>query len=320
MSSRFDNKKLLYLLAGLIIVLLLTFIKKIPAENATLKSSIVEIDTAEVSRILIESKPNKGNPIDFNRSGAKWTVSEGSIVSPVKEGVIANMFGEVLKMKPISLASKDRSKWDDFEVSDSLGTRVKLLNGKGNILADLMVGKFTYKQVQNPYGGNSVDGTSFVRIYDENEIYAVPGFLQFTFAGTFNDWRDKSFIQVDKNNITDIRFIYPADSSFKLTRNGTKWDIENQIADSAKVAEFVNSLSRLDGQKIMDNFTPDTNPAYQLAVEGNNLTSLTVKCYKGESENEYILNSSQNPDIYFSSEISGLFEKLFKSGNFFREQ
>ncbi len=37
MSNRFDNKKLLYLLAGLIVILLLTVIVKIPKESATYK-------------------------------------------------------------------------------------------------------------------------------------------------------------------------------------------------------------------------------------------------------------------------------------------
>ena len=54
-----------------------------------------------------------------------------------------------------------------------------------------------------------------------------------------------------------------------------------------------------------------------LSIEGNNLLSLSVKCYKGEHDNEFILNSNLNPEVYFSSRKDGIFDKLFKSEKYF---
>ena len=56
MSKRFDNRKLIYILAGLLVILLLTVIIKIPKERSTLKSKLVEVDTAGVSKIIIIPK------------------------------------------------------------------------------------------------------------------------------------------------------------------------------------------------------------------------------------------------------------------------
>ncbi len=56
MNKRFDNKRLLYLLSGLIAILILTVFIKIPREKATFKSSIVNFDTSDVSTIILKQQ------------------------------------------------------------------------------------------------------------------------------------------------------------------------------------------------------------------------------------------------------------------------
>jgi hypothetical protein len=321
MSKRFDNKKLIYLIAGLIVLLVVTMVVRIPKESATLKSRIVEFDTTAASKIIIYPKYLKESQIEFVKSNGKWTVQQGSVISSPQKGAVQNIFGELLSLKPQSLAAVNITKWAEFELTDSLATRVKILNAKGKALADVLLGKFTYKQVSNPYGGygnnNNVEGTSFVRVTGEKEVYAVSGFVAFSFSGKFNDWRDKTFIGVNKNDITNISFTYPADSSFKLVKKDARWLIGIQSADSIKTSDFLTPLGSLNGDEIKDNFTPVLNPVFQMNIEGNNLLNVTVKGYTGEIAGEYILNSSQNPDVYFSSKKEGLFGKLFKSQGYF---
>jgi hypothetical protein len=319
MSNRFNNKKLLFLLGGLVAVLLLTLIVKIPKENATLKSRILELDTLQVTKILLYPKGNDGLPVEFSRQGFKWTVKQGDIVSAAREGAVENMFIDAVNLKPQSLATKDKDKWEEYELTDSLATRIKFLNSKEKILGDLMIGNFTYKQVEDPYGGyggNNIRGTSYVRLYDEKDVYSVEGFLSFTFNGKFDDWRDKTFVISDKNNITSIRFIYPVDSSFVLLKEGTAWSAGGLKADSLAVQNYLSTLGSLNGQYIKDKYQPVTSPVSQIMVEGNNLTSFTIKCFRGEGD-EYILNSSLNPDVYFTSARDGIYDRLFKSQGYF---
>jgi hypothetical protein len=316
MSSRFNNKKLLYLLAGLISLLILTVIIKIPKEKATLKSKIVDLDTSAVSKIILNPKISNGKTVEFIRNNGKWTVQQGSIVSATQAGAVQNMFNEVLNMKPQALAAINKSKWSEFELTDSLATRIRFLDKKGRNLADLMIGKFSYKQAENPYGGynrNNVQITSFVRVYSEKEVYAVDGLLPFSFNLKFEDWRDKTFIHSRNTDITGIRFTFPADSSYNLSKKDSVWYTGLQVADSLSVANYLNSLKLLNGQTIKDNYKPVVNPLYQLLVEGNNLSGFSVKCYKGDETDEYILNSSLNPEVYFSSRKNETFDKVFKA-------
>ncbi len=320
MSNRFNNKKLLYLLAGLIAILLLTVLVKIPKENGTLKNRIVNFDTAAVDEIIIYPKAGRESSFELERSNNKWVVKQGNITSATQEGAVQNIFGEVLNLKPQSLASVSKSQWKEFELTDSLATRIKFLDRKGRTLSDLMVGKMSYKQQDNPYagyGGNNVQVTSYVRLYNEKNIYAVEGFISFTFNTKFDDWRDKTFIRSDKKNMTKITFNYPADSSYIMSRNGNVWQIAGQTADSVKVAGYLNSLQLLNGQNIKDNYQPVLSPVYQMLVEGNNLLNISVKCYIGEGNDEYVINSSLNPNVYFSTLKKDIPDKLFKPAGYF---
>lgn len=318
MSKRFDNKKLLYVAAGLVLILLITILVRIPRENATLKTKLVEFDTTEAAKIIIYPRLLKEQPVEFVRKKSSWVVQQGSIVSPPQKGSVENIFNEILSLHPQSLAAMSKLKWSEFELTDSAATRVKILSGGNKTLADVMIGKFSYKQSQNPYGGgNGVEGTTYVRLYDEKEVYAINGFLSFFFSGKFNDWRDKTFIKLTRDDITGISFSYQADSSFKLVKTDNKWNIGIQPADSAKTINFLTTLISMDGQDIKDNYKPAVNPVCQMLIEGNNLLNITVKCYPGDNPDEYILNSTLNPDVFYSSRKDGQFAKIFRGHNDF---
>ena len=315
MSNRFNNRRLLIVLSVLAAILILTMVLKIPKENATFKSSVASFDTASVSKIILNNRISNGNTVEFDRRNGKWTVQQGNIVSATQEGAVENLFGEVLNIRPQSLASVDKSKWKEFDLTDSLATRIKFLNGRGKVLADIMIGKLDLKQSDKPiggYSGNNVQITSYVRPYNSNEVYAVDGLLQFSFNIKFDDWRDKTFIRTVKSDLTDIRFIYPADSSYNLIRKDSVWYAGSMKADSAGITDYLNSLALMNGQEIKDGFKPASAPVYQLLIEGKNSLKLSVNCYTAENAGEFVLNSSLNPDVYFDSKKNGIFNQLFK--------
>jgi hypothetical protein len=323
MSNRFDNKRLILILGGLLMILLVTVIVKIPKEQSTLKERLVDIDTSSIYTIMLIPKVTDGKPFEFVKENEKWTVRQGNLTSTPMKGAVTNIFTEILAIKPQSLAAVSRSKWKEYELTDSLATRVKFLNKKGKNVADLMIGKFTYKQVNNPYAAyreNNIEGTSYARLFGEEKVYAVEGFLAFSFSGKFNDWRDKSFLKCKKEDLTKINFTMPSDSSFVLTKKDSLWFAGNQPADSLNTSNYLNSIGYIEGQSFTDEYKPISPPAYQLTIEGNNLLNITIKCFKGNGEDKYILNSSLNPDVYFTSDKNGIFNQLFKSQSYFFKQ
>ena len=315
MSKRFNNKRLLYLLAGLTVILILTILIKIPEEKATFKSNIVDLDTSAVIKIILNNRISAGNAVEFNRNNYNWTVRQGKIVSAIDEGAVQNIFSEVLNIKPQSLAAINHARWKEFDLTDSLATRIKFLNSKGKILADIMIGKLDFKQPDKPDGGfsgNNIKMTSYVRLYSEKEVYAIDGLIPFSFNIKYDDWRDKTFVRYNKSEITNISYLYPADSSYKLIRKDSLWYSGSLKADSLKVGNYLNSITLMRGEEFKDDFTPVSNPVYQMLVQATNSVGFSIKCYAGGSPGEYILNSSLYPEVYFIDRKSVLFNQLFK--------
>lgn len=322
MSNRFNNRNLLIVLGILLTLLLMTVIVKIPKEKSTLKDRIVDLDTADVYSIKISPKSSGGKPFEFVRENTKWSIKQESIVAVPRKDAIRSIFSEILSVKPQSLASVDKTKWKEFELTDSLATRISFFSKKGKNLADLMIGKFTYKQVSNPYsyGGNNIEGTSFVRLPDKKEIYAVDGFLAFSLGGNFNDWRDKSFLRCNIKDITRITFTFPSDSSYILQKKDSLWKVGEFMADSLITVKYFNSIGFIEGEDFQDGFQPVGSPLYAMTIEGNNLLNISVKCYPGQGKDKYIFNSSMNPDIYFLGTKSGMFDKLFMPSGYFTKK
>ena len=83
------------------------------------------------------------------------------------------------------------------------------------------------------------------------------------------------------------------------------------------VGNYLNSLALVHGQEFQDDFTPISNPAYQMLVLGINSLSFSIKCYEGSTPDEYIFNSSLNPEVYFIDRKETLFKQLFKPQSYF---
>lgn len=320
MSKRFDSKKLFYIFAALLAILIITFLTKIPREKSTLKKAIVSFDTSAVERITIKPKFRDGEEFGFFRENGEWKIKQGNIVSRPREGAVANILSDLVSIKPSALVAVSEEKWKDYDVDDSLGIRIIAENRKGKKLADIVIGRFSYKPVSNPYGGyggGGVDGTSYIRQYNDKEVYSVDGFLTFSFSGGFDDWRDKSIIHATGSDITKITFTYPADTGFILEKRDNKWMIGETVADSARVSDYLGDLVYSDGEKFNDGFKPVASPDYKIDIEGNNLLSITLKCYR-VSDSTLILNSSLNPGSYFESGTGGVFARIFRPLSYFK--
>jgi hypothetical protein len=314
MASKFNNKILLIVLVILTGLFFLARTIKQKRSAGNLKTDLIQIDSSLVNTILLYPSAEKGAEIIFSRSGNKWKVTKGDITADADESNLKNMFSELLVLRPERIVTRNKEKWGDFSVTDSLGTRVIMKEGKKPVL-DLMLGRFDYQpgpSGYSGYGGNYGTGFTYIRLYEETDVYIVKGFLAMSFNQTFKNWRNQTFLRTDKNNINLLTFEYPADSGFIAMKSDTVWIIEGITADSASIASYVNSLAQKSNSSFTDNFSPVISPDYQLTINGINMAPVIIKAYS-KGEDEFIMNSSQNPASYFSSPRSGLFGTIFKS-------
>lgn len=316
--KKLNNTTLAIIFLALVGLFLLVRFVRTPATERNFDTDIIKIDTAKVTELVIEQATSP-DPIRLQKAGGQWTVEQGPMKAKTQAGSVENMLSSLLAIRPNRLASSKKDKWEQYKVSDSTGTRVVVKEG-GKATLDIYIGKTNYKQGPggpNPQMGGrpNIIGESFVRLSDKKQVFAVEGFLEMTFSQSADSYRDKSFVQSRVDDITRVAFRYPADSSYTLQKIDTLWQIGETMIEESTVDEYLNRLSYKNGSTFDDTFKSTVNPDFQLIIEGNNMLQIVVKAW--DMGGSYVMNSSLNPDSYFSSPPTGMFGDLFVGRSFF---
>lgn len=316
MLKKLNSKTLLVILIALVSIVIFTQIFDETTGKRTFKETLVEIDTSQVNLILIYPHAERGKEIKLTKTSTVWSVQKDPAFGGAAEAdnnYVRNILSLFALLKPLRLAATEKEKWNDYNVNDSLGTRVKMLSGE-KILLDIVVGKFSFNQM-------SRSGISYVRLYNESDVYAVDGFLPMTVNQSFNEWRNKNIFRGNKDDLTKISFSYP-DSSFVLKKaDDGRWIIEDVDFDSTKIVQFLNEITNMSSSAFADNYSPSSSPAMWLTIEGNNMAApLTIKAFAADSVNQYIIHSSFNPNAYFSAAKGNLTDRIFKRRQFFLQE
>ena len=301
--SKINNKILL----GILVVLLLVFLGKRflgSSGERNFRATLVAIDTSQVTKIVIQPRASTGNNITFTKTGTSWEVARADIKDEADLNNVKNMLANMVNISPKRLVAKSEDKWTQYEVNDSLGTRVMAYAGD-KVLTDFILGKFNFQQASRSM-------SNFVRLSDEEDVYSVEGFLSSSFNQEFNNFRDRTFVKVTKENITSVRFEYPGDSSFVLNLVASKWEIDGLQADSTAVESYLSGLRNLTKNEFADDFTPQGKVAtYRLSIAGNHMQPITVSAFQ-EGEG-HILNATLNEGAYFREGSLNIYDKLFVS-------
>jgi hypothetical protein len=180
-----------------------------------------------------------------------------------------------------------------------------------------MIGKFDYTQPpQNmPQTGmrqQQGEMSTFVRLTDEKEVYVVNGFLRMNVSRDSEAFRDKNLTGINWNDISRISFDYP-DQIMTLESQEGKWALNNTPVDSMKMVRYLSTISRLTGQEFVYEHPSLGSPSHTVTIEGNNFTPIEIKAYPMADTNiNYVLISSKNPEALFSGKKGQLFEKVMK--------
>ena len=236
MFRKINNKLLVSIFVVLLVLVALVEFMDSRKGNRTFKSDLVEVVANEVTSIEIYPKAANGNQIKLFKENDLWKVESGGKKFNADQSTAGRLISELNNMKPKSVAATAKESWEKFEVTDSLGTAVKLFNGS-DILADVVIGKFSYSEPRNM--------TSYVRLADDKGVYGVEGMLGMSFNRNINSFRDKTIIKSNKSDWTKLTFNYPADSSFVLEKKGENWMIGEMETDSASVVQYFNQIASL---------------------------------------------------------------------------
>ncbi|MBE0570622.1 MAG: DUF4340 domain-containing protein [Ignavibacteriaceae bacterium] len=295
------NNKILGIIFG---VLLLTgiflFLFDGGKSERTFRDVLVNIDTTAVTEIIIYPKSQNHKEVKLYKDKDEWRVtlpSGGN--TKVANQRISDLFAQLAAIKPKRLAARDESKWSELQV-DSTGSRVKVFQDS-KLSLDLVIGRFSFQQPRTM--------NTFVRLFNDKDVYEVDGFLDMTFNQGANIFRDGTVVKSDHNSWQQIQFKYPADSSFQLIKSGNGWLLNGKVTDSLKTANYLNRLANLSNNSFVDDvkIDPSSTPTYSLNITTSDLKFIEIKGYQDSTS--FLIYSSQNPEAWFDG--SSLTNSIF---------
>ncbi|TNF46126.1 MAG: DUF4340 domain-containing protein [Bacteroidetes bacterium] len=301
MFRKINIKILATIFAALLALVILVEFMDARKGNRTFKTNLVEVAVEEITSVEIYPKTTNGAMIKLFRENGLWKVESEGKKYNADQSTPGRLIAELNSLKTKNVAATKKENWENFEVTDSLGTRVKLIAGT-KVLSELIIGKFSFSEPRNT--------TSYVRMEGEKEVYGVEGLLSMSFNRNLNAFRDRTVINSTKTDWTKLTFSYPADSSFVLEKKAEKWMIGELETDSAAVAQYFNTIASLtDGNFAAQK--PEIAPTHRLIIEGNNgMQKIEISGYF-VSPDEFVLESNQNPDTWLNSKTTA--DKLFVS-------
>ncbi|MCW8804829.1 MAG: DUF4340 domain-containing protein [Ignavibacteriaceae bacterium] len=285
------NNKILAIVFGILVIIgVLIFIFQGGKNERTFRDVLVDVDTTSITEILIYPKSQNHQEVKIFKEEDGWQVSlPNGGTAKVTDQRMSSLFAQLLAIKPKRLAARDESKWSELQV-DSTGSRVKVFQDS-KLALDLVVGRFSFQQPRTM--------NTFVRLYNDKDVYEVDGFLDMTFNQGANTFRDGTVISSDYKTWKQIQFVYPADSSFQLVNNGQTWLLNGSPTDSLKTVNYLNSLRNLSNSNFVDETKISTtaSPKFSLNITTSDMKFIEVKCYEDSSSS--VIHSSQNPEAWF---------------------
>lgn len=302
MLNNVSNKTLGMVFAAFLVIAVIIVISDSGSNERTFRSELVDIDSSAVTQILIYPKKLNGDNVKLFKEDDNWKVelSENK-TSPVPQSKIDQILKQLMEVKPERLAGRGSENWAEFEV-DTAATRIEVYEGSDKTL-DMVIGKFTFQQPRSM--------KTFVRLAEDTDVYETNGFLSMTFNQDANYYRDQTIIQSKVDEWKSLNFSYPADSSYQLSKVNNMWQLSTgEQTDSAKTATELRRLSSVKGNEFID-INKDTLPLaqYKLTIVKTDDTQIEVFGYK--VDDNFIINSSQNPESYFDGSKGDLFKKVF---------
>ena len=225
-------RKINIILLGVLFAILLVavvFVEflDIQKRNRSFRKDLIEVTFDEVSSNEIKAKASDGKTMKLIKDiNNEWEIEAGNKKYRADQSIAASLVEQLNEMKPQSVVAIGKDRWNEYEVSDSLGTHVRLLSG-AKVLADIIIGKFSFSQPRTM--------TSYVRLADSKEVYGVNGMIGMSFNRNVDSFRDRTIINSSTSDWVKLTFTYPADSSFSLLKIDDKWMVNDQPADTAVI-------------------------------------------------------------------------------------
>ena len=236
------NKKNTTYLIVLIVLILIYAATKL--NNKTEKIiDFFAFDSSDVYKIEIT---NQTDTLKLALNSGEW-----SIVYPVeckvKDNKIKDIFSKVLKVKTSKTAlSESKKSHENYNVTDSLGTKITFIGKNGKTLDSVVIGKSKNYSYSNGRKAN-----------DDN-VYQLLANISYSINPRLLSWRDRTIFKYEDDQISQLDVKY-GKKNYKLTYVDSIWVYESGKKkedikkDSKELKSLLTSLRNYNASDFKDN-------------------------------------------------------------------
>jgi len=301
------NNRTLLIVFGICLALFLG--AKILKGNKTssFDDAIIKVDSASVDQIKFISAGNHPEEFELKRNGKDWVAVKSDMSVPASSENIGSILGQLSHLTAKRIVTNDVAHYSDYEISDSLASKVRVWQGK-NQVADLEIGGFRFDQ-------NTRSAFSFIKNAGKPEVYEVDGFLSMGLKARFNQFRGKQLVKVSQEDLTSIEWIGNNQPKQVITKEDGLWHYAGMEAvDSAQFNTYLTGLVSAQGSEFSDlSSTMGLTLLEKVTLTGNNMIDPTVITAFAAQDTlkPFLISSSVNPGAVFKSDSNGLYKKIF---------
>lgn len=290
--KKFSNKILIIALLTLVAIFAGSKIFLAPGRESNLDAEALAFDTAAITKI--EVFPRKDDQVTLHKNDGIWKVSQHDKLVNARESSVSALLTSLAEIKPERVVSRKKENWQRYGLADTTALKISIYKGN-DIPETLFVGKTS-------------GGDTYVRKEDSDDVYAVAGYLDTKIDKDFSEWRDQTLIRLDKDLVSRIAFVYPADTGFVVEKEKS-WMIGEQKADSAAVEQYLNAVRFKDHSEFADDFAPEKDADVTVTFTENG-KDIVVKGWN-TAFYEWVVSSSLQPDVYFKDTSMSIARSVF---------
>lgn len=305
-----NNRTLTIVLIALVAVYVGARIFRAPNRESTLNIVLVDIDTSAVKEILLYPTKGKGEEIRLTRGAGGWNVRQGEIAAEADSNVLKSLMGSFIGLKASRVVTEQASKWSEYNVGDTTGTRIVVKGEGDHSLGEWWVGEAPAKD--GAYGG----GQSYVRLANKDNVYAVDGYLHTQYNKPFNDWRNKAFLRVDKSNLSGVTA--QGAITWELKKDSVGWLLDRTKTDSLAVERYVSRFTSMNFSDFSDGFQPTKGADASLTLHSPIGDLANIQAWK-TSDSTWVVQSSQRPKVFFEVDHTKFTSELIPLVSVLRE-
>lgn len=257
--------------------------------KGTVRSTVVELDTASLTGITIKPRRMKGAALEFERKDGHWTVKDSVGTYTVDELSLNVALSGFQRLRTLRLAGSMAKHATKYELTDTLRTSITFRSA-GSAPLTVHCGLVNTEAREA--------GETFVNVEGEDDIHVIEGTITRALDQPTATWREHILIGGNPAEWRKVQLRFGDGTGYDLVRNGDAWTLNNEPVDPNRLDQFLKALNQGRSTRYADNAdVAGYAPSYSITIDRGTSTPLVAEVF--DTGTHLVLINRDRPYLKF---------------------